>query len=65
MMDIIKDITSSLARVLGSASKLVLLMFALTTCIGLFLGKIDAPMFGGAMMMVLGFYFGQKSGESS
>ncbi len=64
MMDIIKDLSGSLSRVLGSASKLVLLMFSGATCVGLFTHVIDMQTFSAAMMMVLGFYFGQKSGEA-
>lgn len=59
MMDIIKEITGSISRVLGSASKIVLIMFSGATCAGLFTGHIDLPTFNAAMMMVLGFYFGK------
>lgn len=55
MMDIFKNIT----RVLGSASKMVLLMFSGATCAALFTGHIDQEIFNAAMMMVLGFYFGK------
>ena len=60
MMDIIKDLSGSLSRVLGSASKIVLLMFAGATCAALFTGHIDANVFSAAMMLVLGFYFGKN-----
>lgn len=61
MMDIFKNIS----QVIGSASKLVLLMFAGATCAALFTGHIDSQQFNAAMMMVLGFYFGKTSVSGS
>ena len=61
MMDIIKDCAGKFSQILGSASKLVLLIFAGTVCAALFTGHIDSQIFNAALMMVLGFYFGKTS----
>jgi len=60
MMDTIKEAVSKFTTLLGSASKIVLLTFAVGTNVGLFTGHIDMQIYSAAMMMVLGFYFGTK-----
>jgi len=54
-------------RILSSASKLVLLMFAGSACVGLFVGVIDSAQFMVALGAVFGFYFGTSmpSGPAS
>lgn len=42
---------------------LVLIIFSLTACAAFILGKLDAGIFQGALMIVLGFFFGVKTGE--
>lgn len=59
MMAEIKEATTNFARVLGSASKIVLLMLVGTLCIALFTGQIDAVLFEKAVLLVLGYYFGK------
>lgn len=44
-----------------SATKIVLLMFAISMCIWLFTWQIESKDFMQAIMLVLAFYFGQKS----
>lgn len=55
MTEIIKNMSS----MLGSASKLVLILFTGTACVALFTGDIDQQLFNNALMMVLGAYFGK------
>lgn len=58
-------IMNQLGKVLGSASKIVLLMFAGSTCAALFTGHIDSAIFSAAGMLVLGFYFGSTKVNGS
>jgi len=48
-------------EIFKSATKIVLLLFAVATVVGLFLGKVDGQTFNGALLMILAFYFGQKN----
>lgn len=48
-----------------SATKIVLLLMVLTLCVGMFRGVIDSKDFNNALLMVLAFYFGGKSGSST
>lgn len=50
--------------IIKSASKLVLLLFALAVVIGLFTGQVSEDTFKNALLMVLTFYFASK-GDSS
>lgn len=47
-------------RILSSATKIVLILFALTVCVGFMLGKLSAELFVPMATMVLGFYFGSS-----
>lgn len=49
-----------MTNILSSASKVVLIIFALATVAGLFYGKIDQETFKAAMLMVFTFYFASK-----
>ena len=49
----------------SSATKIVLIMFALTTCAGFLLGKIDAAIFVPLVASVLGAYYGDKSRKTN
>jgi len=51
-------------KLISSATKIVLLMIALTACIGFMIGKLEAKDFMVLAGMVLGFYFSFK-GESN
>ena len=43
--------------------RFVLVLFAFTTCAGFLLGKLAPELFSGALMLVLGFYYGSKNGQ--
>lgn len=43
----------------------VLILFALTACAGFLIGRLAAELFSGALMLVLGFYYGKKQGEAA
>lgn len=43
--------------------RFVLTMFTLTACAGFLLGKLAPELFAGALMLVLGYYYGSKNGE--
>lgn len=45
--------------------KTVLIMFALTACIGFLQGILDIAVFGGALGTVLGYFYGSKQGEAA
>ncbi len=45
-------------RIFSSASKIVLVLFAASACIALFIGKINADQFVAALSFVFGYYFG-------
>ena len=59
MMQSMKDTVANFTKVLGSASKIVLLMVTITLCVALFVGKVDAGLFEKALLLVLGYYFGK------
>lgn len=44
-----------------SASKIVLIMFALTICVGLFVGVVSEELFKLSALMVLTYYFSIQS----
>jgi len=48
-------------KIYSSATRIVLLLLVLTTCIGLFTKIISEETFKLALMSVLSFYFGQKT----
>ena len=48
-----------------SAPKLVLVLFALTACIGFLTRILSNELFAGALMSVLSFYYGSKQGEAA
>ena len=48
-----------------SAPKVVLVMFALTACVGFILRILSNELFAGALMSVLSFYYGSKQGEAA
>ena len=43
--------------------RFVLILFAITTCVGFLLGKLAPELFSGALMIVFGFYYGSKNGQ--
>jgi hypothetical protein len=45
--------------------KVVLIMFAATACAGFLLGKLAPELFSGALMLVLGYFYGSKNGEKA
>ena len=45
--------------------KFVLVLFALTACVGFLEGKLDVAVFGGALGTVLGYFYGSKQGEAA
>jgi hypothetical protein len=51
-------------QILESASKIVLLIFAMATVAGLFIGRIDQETFKTALLMVFTFYFAYKGSEN-
>lgn len=67
MMANIKEAASNFGKVMGSASKIVLLTFAFTICIGLFTSHVDLETFKQASTMVLTYYFAksQISGDTN
>ena len=48
-------------EIFKSATKVVLLLFAVTTCVGVFTGNIDSATFEKALTVIIVFYFGQKA----
>lgn len=55
-----------ISKITGSASKLVLLMFAATVCVGVFTGHVPVDnVFAPAMTLVLGFYFGRQTATNT
>lgn len=54
-----------MSKLLSSASKLVLLGFALAIIIGLFTGNITEDTFKVASLMVLTYYFTSKGDQSA
>ncbi len=50
-------------EILKSASKIVLILFALAVIVGLFLGRVSEDTFKAAMLMVFTFYFATKSSD--
>lgn len=52
-------------KILQSATKVVLLLFAITACVGFLLGKLTPELFGTAMGGVFGFFFAYKGDSSS
>lgn len=65
MMATIKDGASRFGKVMGSATKIVLLVITGTLCAALFTGHIDAGLFENATMLVLGAYFGKTAVSNS
>lgn len=61
MMETVKNGASGFASLMGSASKVVLLMFAAAMTVGIFTGHIDGGLFENAAMLVLGAYFGKTA----
>lgn len=55
----------SLTSLLYSASRLVLIIFSLTLCIGLLIGRIEAKDFMIAAMSVLSYYFTKQTPGAS
>lgn len=53
-----------MSKILSSASRIVLIMMAVTLCAALFLGKIDADKFMIALGMVFTYYFAKKDPSS-
>lgn len=47
-------------KIFGSATRIVLLMFSVTVCMGFLQGKIGADIFIATATLVLGAYFGDK-----
>ena len=43
--------------------KFVLVLFALTACIGFLIGKLAPELFSGALMLVLGYFYGSQNGK--
>jgi hypothetical protein len=52
-----------MSRITSSASKITLLLFALTVCVGFVLKLLSAELFVPLATMVLGFYFGSSKGQ--
>lgn len=50
-----------MVNVFESATKIVLILLALALVVWLFLGKIQEDTYKDALMLVLAFYFGQKT----
>lgn len=48
-----------------SATKIVLIIFALTACSGFLLKLLSPELFAAALMTVLSFYYGSKQGEAA
>jgi len=48
-------------RIFSSATKIVLLLVALTACAGFLMGKIESKDFIVIAMLVLGAYYGSKN----
>lgn len=45
--------------------KLVLIIFAVTACVGFLQGILDIAVFGSALGTVLGYFYGSKQGEAA
>lgn len=45
--------------------KTVLIMFAVTACVGFLKGILDIAVFGSALGTVLGYFYGSKQGEAA
>lgn len=45
--------------------KTVLIMFAITACVGFLKGILDIAVFGSALGTVLGYFYGSKQGEAA
>ncbi len=50
-------------NITNSATKIVLILFALTSCAGFLLGKLSSELFAAALMSVLSYYYGSKQGQ--
>ena len=50
-----------MSQIFSSATKIVLLMFALTLCSGFLLGRIEAVVFIPVATLVFGSYFGNPN----
>lgn len=50
-----------MSQLFSSATKIVLLMFAVTICAGFLMGRIDAVVFIPVATLVFGSYFGNPS----
>jgi ABC-type polysaccharide/polyol phosphate export permease len=51
-------------NIFTSATKIVLLLFALTACVGFLWGKLSPELFASAMGGVFGFFFANKGDVS-
>lgn len=58
-------VNKTLMKILTSATRIVLIMVAVTMCIGLFTGVVEQDTFKTALLMILSFYFGQKTNETN
>ena len=45
--------------------KFVLIIFAVTACVGFLKGILDIAVFGSALGTVLGYFYGSKQGEAA
>lgn len=45
--------------------KFVLILFAVTACVGFLKGMLDIAVFGSALGTVLGYFYGSKQGEAA
>ena len=50
-------------NIFSSATRIVLILFALTACAGFLLGKLSSELFAAALMSVLSYYYGNKQSQ--
>lgn len=56
---------NAISKIVGSASKLVFLILAVSACVGFFIGKLDPKDFMVLSGMAFSFYFANKGETNS
>ena len=51
-------------KIFASATKITLLMFAVTACVGFLWGKLSPELFASALGGVFGFFFANKGDQT-